>query len=252
MVIETWKPKYNKKGNKIEYYYLVDNNYLFENRTKNLKVIYRCDGCKKKSYTISGSLLDERYTNMSLERQLCRSCRSKINERERNNTVNFTEFKKILNKEGYTILSNKEDFDFSDYPSQTKIKVKCREGHVHYVTWNNFVIQGKRCRQCYLNEKYYYSTVNDEGYWEYRSKVLRYTFYTMRKFYIEGIEKRGKEYHLDHKFSIVEGFRNNIPPYILGSKCNLEVIPREENSRKGENCSITKEELLENYHREVK
>ena len=35
--------------------------------------------------------------------------------------------------------------------------------------------------------------------------------------------------HLDHKFSIYEGFKNNVPPEVLSSKENLEVIPEKEN-----------------------
>lgn len=57
--------------------------------------------------------------------------------------------------------------------------------------------------------------------------------------------KRGKNnFHLDHKFSIMEGFKNNIPPYIIGSIINLEFIPYQENCSKRDKCSITKNELF--------
>ena len=51
-------------------------------------------------------------------------------------------------------------------------------------------------------------------------------------------------YHLDHKFSIIEGFKNNIKPEIIGSINNLEFIPWEENLLKRAKCSITKEQLI--------
>lgn len=57
-------------------------------------------------------------------------------------------------------------------------------------------------------------------------------------------------YHLDHKFSLLEGFKNNIDPKIIGSRYNLELIPAKENTQKQANCSITKEELMEAYSRE--
>jgi predicted DNA-binding protein YlxM (UPF0122 family)/transposase-like protein len=62
-------------------------------------------------------------------------------------------------------------------------------------------------------------------------------------------DKRGASgidgsYHLDHKFSISEGFKNNISPKIIGDIKNLEFIPWEENVRKRTKCSITIKELI--------
>jgi transposase-like protein len=51
-------------------------------------------------------------------------------------------------------------------------------------------------------------------------------------------------YHLDHKFSISEGFKNNIPPEIIGDIKNLEFIPWSENVKKRTKCSITIKELI--------
>lgn len=48
-------------------------------------------------------------------------------------------------------------------------------------------------------------------------------------------------------FSVLEGFKNNIPPYIISDKCNLEIIPRYDNLSKGCDCSITKEELMNKF-----
>ena len=52
------------------------------------------------------------------------------------------------------------------------------------------------------------------------------------------------DYNLDHKYSILEGFKNNIPPYIMSDICNLEIIPRYDNLSKGCDCSITKDKLF--------
>jgi predicted DNA-binding protein YlxM (UPF0122 family) len=62
-------------------------------------------------------------------------------------------------------------------------------------------------------------------------------------------EKRGVSgkigaYHLDHKYSILEGFKNNIKPEIIASLNNLVFIPWEENVIKRTKCSISKEELI--------
>ena len=62
---------------------------------------------------------------------------------------------------------------------------------------------------------------------------------------LKNIEKRGKLFHLDHMFSIVEGFRQNIPSYIIGDINNLKILSASENRIKISKCSITKEELLD-------
>jgi len=69
---------------------------------------------------------------------------------------------------------------------------------------------------------------------------------------LENYNKRGQSgvdgtYHLDHKYSIAEGFKNNIDPEIIGNIINLEMIPWEENLMKNQKCSITKRELLTIY-----
>lgn len=53
-------------------------------------------------------------------------------------------------------------------------------------------------------------------------------------------------YHLDHKYSIQQGYLNGVPPELIGSVKNLEFIPWEENVKKQNKCGITKEELYEN------
>lgn len=54
-------------------------------------------------------------------------------------------------------------------------------------------------------------------------------------------------YQIDHKFSVVKGFEENIPVEIISSKFNLEMVSFEHNSSKRTRCSITKNELYELY-----
>ena len=57
-------------------------------------------------------------------------------------------------------------------------------------------------------------------------------------------EKRSRfGYHLDHKYSITEGFKNKVPPKIIGSIDNLEFLLYTDNIKKGTSCSITLEKL---------
>lgn len=47
-------------------------------------------------------------------------------------------------------------------------------------------------------------------------------------------EKRGfRKYHLDHIYSISEGFKNNIPPEAIGNIENLRFIHHKKNIKKG-------------------
>ena len=73
---------------------------------------------------------------------------------------------------------------------------------------------------------------------------------------LENIERRGHinfdsdAYHLNHKFSIIEGFKQNIPVFIIGNICNLEMVHNKVNSMKREKCSIDINTLLEKYYGE--
>ncbi len=75
--------------------------------------------------------------------------------------------------------------------------------------------------------------------------VWRYTRQTLKSHQIKNIELRGRnKYHLDHKYSIYEGFKNNINPKILSHHKNLQMIPEKINIQKSSQCSITLQELL--------
>lgn len=59
---------------------------------------------------------------------------------------------------------------------------------------------------------------------------------------------RGKGYHLDHKYSIIRGYYDSVPPEVIGSIFNLELLTESDNLKKNSKCSITKELLLEQYY----
>lgn len=63
--------------------------------------------------------------------------------------------------------------------------------------------------------------------------------------------QRSRDWHLDHIYSISEGFKNNIPPEIIGHWTNLRLIPKIANSSKGAECHKTKEQLYEDYYEEI-
>lgn len=63
--------------------------------------------------------------------------------------------------------------------------------------------------------------------------------------------RRGKYYELDYKYSIIEGFKNSVPPSIIGHYKNLEIITTEENRSKRTKCSIDLLDLLNSINSKV-
>jgi len=81
----------------------------------------------------------------------------------------------------------------------------------------------------------------------YKRKVISVTkkqpIHLLQNFNKRGVSGIDGNYHLDHKFSIVEGFKQNISPEFIGNINNLEFIPWIENVKKRTNCSINKKDL---------
>lgn len=59
---------------------------------------------------------------------------------------------------------------------------------------------------------------------------------------------RGKEYELDHKFSIMQGFIEGISAQIIAHPANLEIVSQKYNRTKNKKCSVTIDQLLESVH----
>jgi hypothetical protein len=79
---------------------------------------------------------------------------------------------------------------------------------------------------------------------KYKRKVWRITRKNQLSL-LENYEKRGrKNYHLDHMYSVWQGFLDNTPPEIVGHICNLKMIPYKENISKHISCSVTLDELI--------
>ena len=66
---------------------------------------------------------------------------------------------------------------------------------------------------------------------------------------LENFSKRGAigetedPHHIDHMYSISQGFLNNVPPKTIGHFSNLQMLPAVKNITKGSSCSITLEDL---------
>lgn len=96
----------------------------------------------------------------------------------------------------------------------------------------------------------YDDVVEYEKFNNYRRIVKKITEKTFRENYdiLTAFYLRGENYHLDHIYSIHQGFLEKLDPIIISSIINLQLIPSKINKSKGSNCWITKEELLNLYN----
>ena len=82
---------------------------------------------------------------------------------------------------------------------------------------------------------------------QYKQKINRLTEISYRRFkhIIDPLNLRSKDYHIDHRYSIIQGFFEKIEEYIISSPFNLEIKTSKENLSKQGKCDISIEELLE-------
>ena len=86
----------------------------------------------------------------------------------------------------------------------------------------------------------------------YYKHVIKYTNHQSLT-QLEHFDERGLAgvtgaYHVDHKVSIKYGFINSIPPCIIGSIDNLEMLPWRDNVYKSDNCSINPGTLIDTFY----
>lgn len=87
----------------------------------------------------------------------------------------------------------------------------------------------------------------------YIKEVNIYTRISLSLNKLFDIDKRGKYYgfDLDHVFSKVNGFKNKIPPYIIGHISNLKIVDSSYNRKKQHKSDIDISKIEENYNNDV-
>lgn len=83
---------------------------------------------------------------------------------------------------------------------------------------------------------------------EERRKIFRRYAYACRKLAQQWAEDNGYElgqqtFHVDHIYSVLDGFKNEVPPSIISHPKNLRILEAKKNSSKGSNSEISLEEL---------
>jgi len=189
---------------------------------------------------------------------------------ESNKKKNKLTIKKI--KEKYPFFSKIEELRYNpDKPEEIEIQVHCKNhncpnskeqggwftptyGQLYeriralerptYMIENNFYCS-QECKDncpCYNLKSDLFQL---SEYQQYYKKVWKYTNLSLKynSDKIPNIQLRGKKYSydLDHKFSILDGFNNNIDVKVIGNWRNLEVIKMSDNRIKSRNSSISLE-----------
>ena len=88
---------------------------------------------------------------------------------------------------------------------------------------------------------------------EYRKKCQQYlnTQYKRNKHILDPENKRGKDWHIDHIYSVSDGFINNVPINVVSDISNLQLISAKDNYRKHKTSGKTIEQLYEDFNQAV-
>jgi hypothetical protein len=167
-----------------------------------------------------------------------------------------------------TVLEKYSNLEEYNRHIQNSIKETCLEKYgVEYATQTDFY---KEKRKKTLKDKYGSETYNNpnktketrisngtqinddfiKNFLSYKKIATNRTM-TMYRNNIQFINpnnlKRGiKSYHLDHKFSLKQGYLLGLPIEVITHPANLEMIHYKDNLIKQDNCSITIQSLLDN------
>lgn len=79
-------------------------------------------------------------------------------------------------------------------------------------------------------------------------RLLTESNYREFKHLIDPENLRSRQWHLDHVFSIYDGYLNRVSIEVISHWTNLKIIQQKENSEKGRKSNCTLEELLQNFN----
>jgi hypothetical protein len=155
-----------------------------------------------------------------------------------------------------------EKFNFKlnsiDYNRKfSTLNITCNNNHIFDIQWASFRIKNI-CRYCYYDSiRIPFDEIElFETYSKIVRSLTRFTFNKNKNIIDpDGLkELDSKNYHIDHIYSISDGFLNDIEPKIIASYHNLRIITKIENLQKGRKSGMELSELLEkinnqDYHK---
>jgi hypothetical protein len=230
----------------VKSYFKKENCVLLSSRYKNnqTKLCFICS-CENESIIT--------FANFQ-QGQRCKKCGIKRTHDKQKHSYDYV--KSFFEKQGCVLLSEKYK------NTHQKLNYICSCGNHSSISFTSF-LQGHKCRKCGTTKST--NTKIASGFWyndKYKDKFELYrnrisskseSAYRNYKSEINPLKlKRGNgHYHLDHRLSVFDGFKNNIPVFLMSSPHNLEMLSEKENVRKHKNSSITKEQLFELFYKEL-
>jgi hypothetical protein len=241
--------------------------YVFKSTKKYENSIY-CHNCRKhhKKCEICGKeiFIQARTCSKKCAYELRKQSWIKTCGTEHNFCKNSSSRKKweekLLNEEGITNVWQRENV-------KEKSKKACLEKFgVENPSQSESIKQQKR-QTFILNYPIIRKEKEEKGLWIPLSSLTEYEIYVHNVWNITNEQiklygndllknKRNKnrsipelknKYTVDHKFSVSEGFKNKISPEIIGSIVNLEILSLSKNCSKCRKCSITLNQLINDY-----
>lgn len=140
-----------------------------------------------------------------------------------------------------------------------KYKIYCyaewREKYIDIMLIEKVRLLNKISRSEHYNHfdlfgEFYTSEEDYLRYKEYRKAVNKLTYKNLRRFGKKQFGENWRKYkksnnlHVDHNYSVKEGFDNNVKIEIIANINNLRLISQFDNLSKGKRCDITLNELL--------
>jgi len=188
--------------------------------------------------------LKQKHANRTPEEE--KKYRQKIgNTMKRNNSL----LSKEVRKEKFGWLNKLSPTDKKNFIDNVLTKTGAHNWWKTATTEEKENIYSKRAKT------YRLKTTRDvrNSFKQYRAEVDYLTRLTYRK-YKDSINplklKRGFSkglYHIDHKYSVSEGFKNNIPCEVIACRYNLQMLEHNTNISKHSKCIISQQELLNLY-----
>jgi len=128
-------------------------------------------------------------------------------------------------------------------PESTQRKKETKKRFLEHCAGNEDAIQKMK-----ETKRRKYNTLTPEELSEYKVYARKARAGAQRWAKENGYDIGKQTYHVDHKLSVKDAFRANLPLGVLNHPANLQVLPANENVSKGANSQITVKELLENIN----
>jgi len=157
--------------------------------------------------------------------------------------------KEKIEEAGYSLLSKKYK------NTRSKLLLKCDKGHVYKVCFCSFQ-NGARCLVCHHISHIVHDETSMHNLHSYKIYVNRLSNVNFTTYYYlinpYKLKRSFTEHHLDHIYTVIDGFNNGILPQIIASPINLQMLTAHDNMTKNGRSDMTKEELFEKYNEFIK